>query len=186
MAYYVQTSPPLFRMSHIHQPRWLKVDRPPSISGRSLEIVVLRASFSLVCVSPRNCGWHSNSQLAGTLLAIHGQQQCPTSGTRGTVCQMEGTTHYWAVRLAAGQGSPLMSRRIPAQNWLREIEQPFGLLSYSQVPPTGQYHCDGIGQSEGSLKEPTLGDKESGNILRLVRAPTEAEFSSRPRTPAGI
>ena len=46
--------------------------------------------------------------------------------------------------------------------------------------------CDGIGQSEGSLKEPTLGDKESGNILRLVHAPTEAGFSSRPRVPAGI
>ena len=46
--------------------------------------------------------------------------------------------------------------------------------------------CDGIGQSEGSLKEPTLGDKESGNILRLVCAPTEAEFSSRPRALAGM
>ena len=47
-------------------------------------------------------------------------------------------------------------------------------------------YCDGIGQSKGSLKEPTLRDKESGNILRLVCALTEAGFSSRPRAPAGI
>jgi len=71
------TAPPLFRTSHVHRPRGLEVDRPPSISGRSLEIVVLRASFSLVCVSPRNCGWHSNSQLTGTLLAIHGTTAMP-------------------------------------------------------------------------------------------------------------
>jgi len=60
-----------------------KVDGPPSNSGRCLEIVMLRATFSLVCVPPRNRGWRLNSQLAGTLLAIHGRQQCPISGKRG-------------------------------------------------------------------------------------------------------
>jgi len=107
------------------------VDKPPSNYGRWVETVVIKASFSLVCVSPRNHGWRLNSQLSGTLLAIHGRQQCPISGKRETMCQMEGTTHYYAGRLAAEcKGSPPTSRWILAQNWLRKIERPFGLLSF--------------------------------------------------------
>jgi len=72
--------------------------------------MVLGATFNLVCVSPRNRDWRLNSQLVGTLLAIHGRQQCPISGKRETVCQMEGTTHYRAGRLAAEcKGPPLTS-----------------------------------------------------------------------------
>jgi len=77
------------------------VDTPPSNYGRWLETVVVKASFSLACASPRNYGWRLNRQLAGTLLAIHGRQQCPISGKRETIYQTEGTTHYCAGHLAA-------------------------------------------------------------------------------------